>query len=375
VQREEHASGHNDALTRRAKLALIDETCRALKRKGELVKMCWQKHLREAATSTLVLRGEDRQALDEMEQQVKALLGSVDQALRDFQQEVARLEAQEGCAATCTAIGDTTSRMFCAPAVQSTPWVGRAAKWRRLLAKSIGNTAVVASYLYYVNEVANVMYPLHRDSPLNQTGMPQPDALPGHAPYPLIESGEMAAYAMHGFVLIGAWCTRSVLNTATELGALSVVPGLGLRLGTTATAIWKWARSAQAVAPAGDGGGAAPAPTGTADEDEDGDAGSSSSTSSSSSTVGAADDGNGASPSPTHITTINGLIEPSEDDEDDEDEVDEDGEQDGASTPGALQAAIRDVGQAVQDTRLILNVVRMPSDTDTDTDTVSGSDD
>ena len=97
------------------------------------------------------------------------------------------------------------------------------------------------------------------------------------------------------------------------------------------------------------------------------------SSSSSSSTVGAADDGNGASPSPTHITTINGLIEPSEDDEDDEDEVDKDDEQDGASTPGALQAAIRDVGQAVQDTRLILNVVRMPSDTDTDT--VSGSDD
>jgi len=45
----------------------------------------------------------------------------------------------------------------------------------------------------------------------------------------------------------------------------------------------------------------------------------------------------------------------------------------GTESKALTPTGIRDVGQAVQDTRLILNVVRMPSDTDTDT--VSGSDD
>ena len=79
---------------------------------------------------------------------------------------------------------------------------------------------------------------------------------------------EVVDYAMHGFVLIGAWCTRTVLNSATELVALSAVPGLALRVGTSAKALCGWVSALGAAAPAGGNANAGVAPQPEADTDQ-----------------------------------------------------------------------------------------------------------
>ena len=243
IQKGEHASGHNDVITRNARLDLLNTTLRQLDRQRHLVDHCWHKYFREVATDNGALTPRGSSNLDEMKHKKDELLKEIASLREVLEEQVGQLNSQRGLAATASAIGNTACTMFCSPATANTPWVGRGAKWRRLLAKSIGNTAVVAAYLYYIQEVASGMHPIYASPAGNHTGVPQPEAPQGHPPYTPIGSSEMAAYAMHGFVLIGAWCTRSVVNTVTEVVALSAVPGLALRVGTTASSIWQWACS------------------------------------------------------------------------------------------------------------------------------------
>lgn len=249
IQRGEHASGHNDVITRNARLDLLNTTLRQLEKQRHLVEHCWNRYLRDVATDNGALTPRGSSNLDEMKDKKDKLLKEIANLREVLQQKVGQLNSQQGLAATASAIGNTACTMFCSPAADETPWVGRGAKWRRLLAKSLGNTAVVAAYLYYIQEVASGMHPIYASPAGNHTGVPQPEAPQGHPPYTPIGSEEMAAYAMHGFVLIGAWCTRSVVNTVTEVVALSAVPGLALRAGTAASSIWRWACSTNTPVP------------------------------------------------------------------------------------------------------------------------------
>ena len=328
LQRGEHSSGVNDNLTRGFQLQLLEETCKKLRTTYQLVSDASTDYL--ATLSGTGDNAKDAETLADLKDQVTKLLNKIEETLETFQEITKNLEKQEGLVATGKAICATGDALFCSPANATTPWMNRAGKWRRLLAKSIGNTAVVLSYLYYVNEVASKLHPIHVSTAGNHTDVPQPEPFQPepfpHGPFtppPLqhtpIGSGEMAAYAMHGFVLIGAWCTRSLVNTITEVGALSVVPGLALRLGTTATSIWKWARSTDTTVPVNENPTQPGAESGSNNASGDGDGSGNADDGSGSSTVGTeVDPGENDTPSTTRAKRNNLIIDDDDDDDDDD---------------------------------------------------------
>lgn len=259
IQRSEHVSGNNDVVTRMAKLDLIEAMLHALNGMRRRLQLLASPLLLSSASTPRGKGDKNNLILDQINEEVTKQLEEINRLEANFQASAERLQAQTGCVATATAIGLTANNLFCSPAAQATPWVNRPAKWRRLLAKCVGNTAAVAGYVCYMNWVANSLYPLNTGAPINQTLVPQPGPFPGHAPYPAVTEGEMAAYAMHGGFLISLWCSRSILSATTEMAALSFLPGLGLSLGTNAMRVWNLARATANPTPQTDG--AAPADT------------------------------------------------------------------------------------------------------------------
>jgi hypothetical protein len=349
LQKTKHNSGDNDYFTRKAKLTILHQTQQKLKVLREEVQSKWNEYKDSAGHS---MTDKDSGACEEMQE----LLKKIDDMLGAYQEQIENIASKDArCATACTSICNTAKLLFWGKANDSTPWVGRVAKFRRALAKSIGNTAVVTAYLYYIQEVASGMHPIHASPVGNHTGIPQPEPM-----YTPIGSEELAAYAMHGFVLIGAWCTRSVVNTATELALLSVIPGLTLRIGTTAMSAWKWASSPRTIA-TGDGNTSG----GTGETEQvaqgaDGDGRNKQ-----------GDDGDsphGRSPTPGTIHKVNRIIEDSDSDSDSNSDSDSDRDSNSDSDregnrnysrQGADSVVdLRQINARMEDAQTILNLVK-----------------
>jgi len=282
LQRAAFATGGNHNAERAAREALLSATIEALENKRNQIQHTSQKYLSgfaSAQTGPAARVGPSIDAIQQaMVRKTNEALALIDSALEATRLDLARLEAQEGVTPTLQAIGRTAQNLFCAPANTNTPWVGRAAKLRRALAKSIGNTAAVAAYLYYMQTVSSALHPLATSPIANQTDVPQPEPFPGHSPHPPIDGMEVIDFALHGFVLIGAWCTRTVLSNATEMIGLSVLPGVGLRVGKAAKALLGWAGCLGSVAPTSATGNAGEVTQAKAVTAPDGDRDSSEST-------------------------------------------------------------------------------------------------
>jgi len=232
LQRAAFITGSNHNAERVARQGLLTETIKALQHERARIEHCSQKFL------DLFTSDETNEAVIGQRRAIQAeaqrAIQSIDSKLDEFAKELLKCETNERIGATSQAIIATGKALFCGPADPKTPWLGGGAKLRRALAKSIANTAAVATYLYYLNEVANTLHPLAPTTVVNQTA-DYPAMTTTSPPAALMEHVD---FALHGFVLIGAWCARTIVSNATELVALSAVPGLGLRIASATQMLW-----------------------------------------------------------------------------------------------------------------------------------------
>lgn len=67
---------------------------------------------------------------------------------------------------------------------------------------------------------------------------------------PPIATMELVDYAMHGFVLIGSWCARSLVSNAMETIALPIAVGTPMRILNANSALCRWITGGSATVPA-----------------------------------------------------------------------------------------------------------------------------
>jgi hypothetical protein len=242
-QRAGFKTGANHNAERVATQELLAQTIAALERERAKVEASRDKFL------NLFIHADDPKAM-EMNQSIndeaeKTLL-EIDQTLATYRQELLQLQEREGLAVVTKAIKNTAKNMFCGPAATGTPWLGSFEKVRRVSAKCVGNTAALAPYLFYLGTVSNLLFPLQPMGTANQTepGM-------GNSTHvPPIETMEVVDYAMHGFVLIGSWCARSLVSNAVEMVATPIVLGAPMRVFTASKALCNWVAKGPAPMPA-----------------------------------------------------------------------------------------------------------------------------
>lgn len=242
-QRAAFKTGANHNAERVATQELLTRTIAAIERERAEVEAIRDKFLNLFnSTDDQEAQAMHRAIGDEAEETLK----DIDQTLTTYRQELLALQGREGLAVAAKAIKTAAKNMFGGPAAAATPWVDSFAKARRLQAKCIGNTAAVASYLVYMATATNVLYPLLPMGMGNQT-----DPGMGNSTHvPPIETMEVVDYAMHGFVLIGAWCARSLVSNAIEMVAVPTVVGTPMRLFTAGEALFNWATRSTAPVPA-----------------------------------------------------------------------------------------------------------------------------
>lgn len=232
-QRAAFRTGANHNAERVATQDLLAQTIAALERERAKVETTRDKFL-NLFTSTDDPNTQDMHLA--IRDEAEKTLQHIDQTLATYRQELLQLQEREGLAVAAQAIKTTAKNMFGGPAAATTPWVGSGEKVRRVRAKCIGNTAAVASYLVYMAAVTNVLFPLQPTGMGNQTDM----GMGNSTHVPPIQTMEIVDYAMHGFVLIGCWCARSLVSNAVETIASPIVVGTPTRLFTAGKTLINW---------------------------------------------------------------------------------------------------------------------------------------
>lgn len=242
-QRAAFRTGANHNAERVATQDLLAQTIAALERERAKVETTRDKLL------SLFAPTDDSNTQDmhlAIRDEAEKTLQHIDQTLATYRQELLQLQEREGLVVAAQAIKTTAKNMFCGPAAAATPWVGSEEKVRRVRAKCIGNTAAVASYLVYMAAVTNVLFPLQPTGMGNQTDMGM--GLGNSTHVPPIQTMEIVDYAMHGFVLIGCWCARSLVSNAVETIASPIVVGTPTRLFTAGKTLINWMTRGPATA-------------------------------------------------------------------------------------------------------------------------------
>lgn len=242
-QRAAFKTGANHNAERVATQDLLAQTIAALERERAKVETTRDKFMSLFYAVDDPKTQEMHQAIGDEAQKT---LQHIDQTLTTYRRELLKLEEKEGLAVVAKAIKNTAKSLFCGPAVATTPWVGSVAKVRRVSAKCIGNTAAVAAYLYYMSVVSNSLFPLQSTEMGNQTA----PTMGNSTHVPPIATMELVDYAMHGFVLIGSWCARSLVSNAMETIALPIAVGTPMRILNANSALCRWITGGSATVPA-----------------------------------------------------------------------------------------------------------------------------